>query len=686
MKKRIMIKMAILGISLFFVSYFGLNAYSQFFLSADTDTSAPMIVRVDANSGYYDVDDTVWTLFYYSKQVKTAGDVLVRFNSGGSCTMNFSSLANSSYCYYKVKAGENNSILDISSITGSIIDGSGQAMTNFTPGENFAHRNSISVNTNAPIIDKISATPGNYKVGSNLAVSFYFSKPVNSTGSIQVNFNNSSNCNLTLINSLSSWCSLAIVRGQDINLLDISSITGIIKDKYGRLMVNKVPTIGLGSSNVVIDTVSPLVSAVTTDFTGQYLKVGDSVTIRITMSEPVFGSGTVYLNTGNSCYFNNYKLNTWIGDYTCTVKMTQTSKEVNKLNVDHVALNFYDKAQNTASNTITSNIQDVKTIIVDVTYPAISIVSAPGSLQKYTYSDRNYFSDGTYENSYNIAGAITDGQSGIKAVRLDGQALGPAGSFNVNFDTSRYGYYDKKMEIEDVAGNVAMAGFSISRGHGDVGCNYTTTMWKGPSISKISVPIWKYVGKKKKVKVTQVQTLTKRVRTYKYDRKKRKAIRGWKTVTYKKKVTKWVWQYATKTAKDIKSSSMTLRVNSNCVNEVKNIFNRIYNSPDRPAINPGETACYRKNNPCSACRHDYGVACDINVSQNAAFRYTKGVYKPYAGSYWKPGPQYVGNPGWTSGWDPLSIPTDGSIARAFRDENWGGQLIGDYMHFSLDGS
>ena len=151
-------------------------------------------------------------------------------------------------------------------------------------------------------------------------------------------------------------------------------------------------------------------------------------------------------------------------------------------------------------------------------------------------------------------------------------------------------------------------------------------------------------------------------------------------------VTVPIWKYAGSGQKT--AGNMTLRVHANCAGSIKNLFNTIYNSSDKPPIQTSDTGCYAARSR-STSRHNWGVACDVNWNENWCFN-CYGASGSHVGNFWKPGDiepdkTYTG---WVSGYDVRSIPINGTIASAFFSENWGRGLyrsFNDFMHFSVDG-
>ncbi|MGI5936653.1 MAG: S-layer homology domain-containing protein [Oscillospiraceae bacterium] len=112
----------------------------------------------------------------------------------------------------------------------------------------------------------------------------------------------------------------------------------------------------------------------------------------------------------------------------------------------------------------------------------------------------------------------------------------------------------------------------------------------------------------------------------------------------------------------------TVEVHKLVAEEVKLIFEEIYNDPERFPIKDIGGARYS-----DALRHSWGCAIDINPNENYYLQYATG-YR--VGNLWEPGV------------NPYSITPNGSVVRAFAKYGWGwggqGWSSGvDYMHFSI---
>jgi len=117
------------------------------------------------------------------------------------------------------------------------------------------------------------------------------------------------------------------------------------------------------------------------------------------------------------------------------------------------------------------------------------------------------------------------------------------------------------------------------------------------------------------------------------------------------------------------SATATITVHRLVEQEVRAIFNEIYNSPERFPIKDIGGARYT-----DSMRHSWGCAIDINPNENYYINYKTG--------------QTVGSFCWKNGSSPYCITPESSVVKAFAKYGWGwgGQgwsTSADYMHFSI---
>ena len=120
------------------------------------------------------------------------------------------------------------------------------------------------------------------------------------------------------------------------------------------------------------------------------------------------------------------------------------------------------------------------------------------------------------------------------------------------------------------------------------------------------------------------------------------------------------------------STTATLQVHRLVADEIKAVFDEVYNDPERFPIQEIGGARFT-----DSLRHSWGCAIDINPTQNFYCRRVGGYTTAIVGTHWSPGT------------DQYSMAQNGSVVRAFAKYGWGWGGQGwsggyyDYMHFSL---
>lgn len=140
------------------------------------------------------------------------------------------------------------------------------------------------------------------------------------------------------------------------------------------------------------------------------------------------------------------------------------------------------------------------------------------------------------------------------------------------------------------------------------------------------------------------------------------------------------------------SSTESVVVNAAVAEDVRSIFQQIFDDPERFPIMG--ISSYRNTD---TMRHSWGCAIDLNPGYNAECRayYNTGTVEFTCGSGWWPeGTEKTMFAGYLTEPSPYSIKADGSVVKAFADYGWGwgGQGYSvrndntqkfDYMHFSV---
>ena len=135
--------------------------------SGGGDTTPPTITNVssDKANGTYTVGEVIDIDVTLSEAVTSTGNVTVTLDSGGSCA--FQVVNNTlGTCNYTVQAGNTSADLTVNSISGTILDQAGNAMTNFTPATNLAANKAIVIDTTEPTVTISTSNPYQVKNAS----------------------------------------------------------------------------------------------------------------------------------------------------------------------------------------------------------------------------------------------------------------------------------------------------------------------------------------------------------------------------------------------------------------------------------------------------------------------------------------------------------------------------------------
>ncbi|HBY74005.1 MAG TPA: hypothetical protein DEG44_04970 [Candidatus Kerfeldbacteria bacterium] len=118
--------------------------------------SAPTVLAVTSTTanGYYKKGTTVDIDVTFSETVTSTGDVTVTLETGSTdrtCTFTIAD-ATTGTCDYTVQAGDTSADLAVKSITGTIVDSSGDSLTVTTPTTNLSAGKQIVIDTTKPTV------------------------------------------------------------------------------------------------------------------------------------------------------------------------------------------------------------------------------------------------------------------------------------------------------------------------------------------------------------------------------------------------------------------------------------------------------------------------------------------------------------------------------------------------------
>lgn len=428
------------------------------------DNTAPTIVYItsDTVDGYYKNGDVIDIDVHFSEAITSSGNITVTLDTGGSCSFSVTNYGFGT-CNYQVSSGESSNDLNNTNISGTVYDQAGNPMTNFVPtGNDLADEKDIIVDTNAPTISNVTSPKANgtYYVSENIGIGVTFSEAVTSTGYVTVTLDSGGSCTFTITNSNSGYCDYLVLDGQNSADLNVSNISGVIKDQAGNQINNFVPTVNLADNkDIQIDTTNPgrpTITNVTSDHANGLFKAGEVIDIDFTFSESVNSTGYigVTLSSGGSCTF------TVTGSDTASCNYTVLSGEnATDLNIDLVSGTIKDLAGNAMTNFApVVNLVSNKDINIDTTPP-----NAPSVAMTDPITDANKDNieiTGVGELGASIYYSIDDTNSGTTPVTGVG-AINEFGTYTIsgiNLSSLDSGNVTASVYLTDVAGNQSLPG------------------------------------------------------------------------------------------------------------------------------------------------------------------------------------------------------------------------------------
>ena len=375
------------------------------------DSIAPTITSVTSTTtnNSYGVGNSINITLTFTKNVTlSGGNILVTLETGTTDRIvSISSVSDSTTAVgtYIVQAGDTSSDLTVKTIGlsgGTLQDIAGNAMI-FNIGTNLAASSAIVIDTTAPTITSITSTTnnGSYKVGDpDINITINFSESVTLTGSILVTLETGTTDRTVSISDFSNLTTKAgtyqIIAGDTTSALTVKTIELVsgatLKDAAG----NDISSFNIGtnltaSSSIIIDTIAPTITSVTSTTVNGTYGIGDSINITINFSENVTltsGTITITLETGTTdrtVTINSVSnSNTASGNY--TVQAGDTSSD---LTVKTIAISVPESLEDITGNAMSSfdigtNLAASSAIVIDSTAPTIT--TGPSLTSSNSYS------------------------------------------------------------------------------------------------------------------------------------------------------------------------------------------------------------------------------------------------------------------------------------------------------------
>lgn len=364
------------------------------------------ITSTNAN-GVYGIGSQINILVTFSTEVTLTGGVLdVALDTGKTISIPAFSTSNSSSAVYTVSSGENSSRLTATSVNlvgGTLKDGEGTSVLVSLPDSNINNNKNIIVDTLGPSVVSItsSSPDGYYGLGSTIDVTVAFSDIVTLIGgTLDVTLNTGQVVNLNSFGpSTTASGTYTVGPGENTGHLDATQIVlsgGILSDAASNNASVSLPGVTIGyNSSIIVDSVSPAVTDVTSPVTNSSYSSGNNLIIQVVFSENVNVTGTpqLTLETGASdaivSYLSGSGTNTLSFNY--MIAAGENATDLDYVNTSSLNLNggtITDLAGNNATITLFTpgtahSLGSNKDIAVDTTAPTVSNVTATNADGSY---------------------------------------------------------------------------------------------------------------------------------------------------------------------------------------------------------------------------------------------------------------------------------------------------------------
>ncbi len=409
------------------------------------DATPPTITNITSShaNGSFKSGEVIDIDFTFSKAVTSTGNVTVTLETGTTdrtCTFAVTNNAAGS-CNYTVQAGDTSADLTVNTVSGTIADQTGNAMTNFTPTTNLGVNKAIVIDTTAPANQDTVFISSALKTGG---ASVTIVSSADATNNVW--FAPSGTTTFTAGSTMTKAAS-----GTATTIL--APATG---GSYKLFVIDAAGNVSSASSaTLTVDTSLPTITNITSSHANGSFKSGEVIAINLTFSENVTSTGnvTVTLETGTTdrtCTFTASNGNTGTCSYT-----VQAGDSTSDLDVKTVAGTIADQAGNAMSNfTPAANLASNEAIVIDTTTPNTTVVSPVPTITRST--GPYYIFSVTEAGTINYTGDCTSSTTAATS-----------GSNTVTFNTLARGTHSNcSLTVSDAAGNTSgtldIASFTVT--------------------------------------------------------------------------------------------------------------------------------------------------------------------------------------------------------------------------------
>ena len=320
----------------------GLSASETFNVAVATpDTTKPTISLISASpsSGALNAGKAVVITLTASEPVVVTGSPSLTLNDGGKATYAGGSGTSALTFTYTVAAGQNTTALTVSSVSipsgSSIKDLAGNTLTTTLPTSAAL---GLQIDTKVPTVTSESASAASkaLNAGKTAAITLVLSESVvvSGTPTLTLNDGGTATYNAALSSATALTFNYTVLAGQNTTALKIASFgpAGSIQDLAG----NALATVPATNLALVVDTVTPTITRVTSSPSTGTVTTATTPTITLRTSEAVTVSGTpqLLLSNGGTALYNPSASTTTSLAFTYTPSSPQTTSSLSVIGLE----------------------------------------------------------------------------------------------------------------------------------------------------------------------------------------------------------------------------------------------------------------------------------------------------------------------------------------------------------------
>ena len=360
------------------------------------DTIDPVISSIVSLTpdGAYTIGANISIRINFSEMVTVNGTMTLNLDTGGVATISGFTGTNA-VGIYTVLATHTSLDLTCTSVTvnGTATDLALNTLNLALPVTNIDTGSNIIIDTTAPTITSITSltADGSYKAGSVILVRIDFSELITLTGTMGINLDSGGVAVVNAFTGTTAIGSYTVLTGE--NSLDLTATSITVNNTAQDIALNNLvlalPGTNINTgSNIIIDTIAPFLTSITSSTPDGTYGIGAAVNVTLSFSEQtsLVGNISVSLDSGGSVTINAFA-NATQASGTYTVAALQ-----NSLDLSATLITVLGTSSDAAGNLLVTalpvtNINTGSNIVIDTFAPSITSITSITVNGTYSLND-----------------------------------------------------------------------------------------------------------------------------------------------------------------------------------------------------------------------------------------------------------------------------------------------------------